>query len=739
VTSQEVTSDPIAVQTSDPVTPTITISVSPNTTICDGDNVTFSIDAQSNEGSTPSYVWVVNGTELSETNDTYATTSIVNNDKVEVKMTSSLGCVTQSDVVSNAIDMVVTDQVDPDVTIAIVGGVTNVCNGEQVDINVTGSSATSASSVFTWKVNGTAEGTTEQDFSSTTLKTGDLVTVETSNLTTCATQPTAESTPVSITVISPFTPNLSISEIKNDVCAGEAIEFSLTPLEVGSSPTYDWLVNGIPTGINKTSLKNTDVSLTNGDVVEAQVTVLETCVTGSQVAKSNSFVVKTSPLLTPTISMNVSSTEVCDNEPVIVSISSQKNEGISPSYVWKIDGVVASTSSTSTSLILSGAETKNITVELTSSEKCVVGNQPTVSSFPVSVIVNPIINPSVNIVPLVDAVCETASSYGLSAVNSDINASYKWYINGVLSSETSSQLNVQNPANGDYIEVISETSSCVNPSNPTASDNHSLVVIPLSAPTLLVEDDRVCEGEDVIMKAFYNLDLVNPTIVWKKDGSILPFTGTELILDEISKEEEGTYEVFIRDQDKFCAEDDDKFKITVLERPTIVIGGNDGKTILEEESATFEVSVINGTDYQWESIGGDVLSSESSYTVSPTVSSTYNVVAWNEETTCNNTSSASVIVVEQVKVSNVFTPNEDGVHDTWIIESIEDYPDARVQIFTRWGQKVYETYSNYADRPWDGKYEGTYSPVGVYYYIIELNSEIPILNEPIKGEVHILK
>lgn len=71
-----------------------------------------------------------------------------------------------------------------------------------------------------------------------------------------------------------------------------------------------------------------------------------------------------------------------------------------------------------------------------------------------------------------------------------------------------------------------------------------------------------------------------------------------------------------------------------------------------------------------------------------------------------------------VVLYNTFTPNSDGVNDTWAIKYIEYYPKCTVDIFNRWGAKVY-TSIGYG-KPWDGQSIGGPVPVGTYYYVINL-------------------
>ncbi|MDB5004874.1 MAG: Gliding motility-associated C-terminal protein [Mucilaginibacter sp.] len=81
-----------------------------------------------------------------------------------------------------------------------------------------------------------------------------------------------------------------------------------------------------------------------------------------------------------------------------------------------------------------------------------------------------------------------------------------------------------------------------------------------------------------------------------------------------------------------------------------------------------------------------------------------------------------VLTVEpqQLIVANAFTPNGDGVNDTWDIKNIAQYPNCTINIFTRYGEKVF--YSSGYITAWNGKHNGANLPVGAYYYIINLNN-----------------
>jgi gliding motility-associated-like protein len=72
----------------------------------------------------------------------------------------------------------------------------------------------------------------------------------------------------------------------------------------------------------------------------------------------------------------------------------------------------------------------------------------------------------------------------------------------------------------------------------------------------------------------------------------------------------------------------------------------------------------------------------------------------------------------------IFTPNGDGYNDTWEIQGVEFYPSIIVQIFNRWGQKVFSS-EGYAS-PWNGTYNNDPLPTGDYFFIIDLGDGNPI-------------
>ena len=85
---------------------------------------------------------------------------------------------------------------------------------------------------------------------------------------------------------------------------------------------------------------------------------------------------------------------------------------------------------------------------------------------------------------------------------------------------------------------------------------------------------------------------------------------------------------------------------------------------------------------------------------------------------CIETDQFRMTALNMIEPTNTFTPNGDGINDTWSIKYIEKYPESVVEVFNIQGNRVYKSPSKYL--PWDGKTkEGNVLPAGTYYYFID--------------------
>ena len=101
---------------------------------------------------------------------------------------------------------------------------------------------------------------------------------------------------------------------------------------------------------------------------------------------------------------------------------------------------------------------------------------------------------------------------------------------------------------------------------------------------------------------------------------------------------------------------------------------------------------------------------------------------------CPVVDQVKVVVLKAPRIPNTFSPNNDGINDLWEIKYLKQYPKAKVQVFTRTGQMVFESRNGYT-KPWNGTKDGKPLPMDTYYYIIEPESG----RAPVTGYVTIVK
>lgn len=166
-----------------------------------------------------------------------------------------------------------------------------------------------------------------------------------------------------------------------------------------------------------------------------------------------------------------------------------------------------------------------------------------------------------------------------------------------------------------------------------------------------------------------------------------------------------------------CVSDTANLSITVSPKPILDIG-TQNYTVLEGGKVTLTPSFVygNGLQYQW--LPATYLSSAVvlSPIAQPLADINYRLTVTSAQG-CATSDQVFVKVLKSPEVPNAFSPNGDGVHDTWNIKYLDSYAEATVEVFNRYGQLVYRS-KGYA-RPWDGTMNGKQLPIGTYYYIID--------------------
>ena len=163
--------------------------------------------------------------------------------------------------------------------------------------------------------------------------------------------------------------------------------------------------------------------------------------------------------------------------------------------------------------------------------------------------------------------------------------------------------------------------------------------------------------------------------------------------------------------------------ITVIPPPVISAGGN--KKIIQGQSVKLNATAkgINMT-YWW--TPATYLSDANSLTpvATPPTDITYTLHVSSGCFTV--TDSAYIKVYKKIVVPSMFSPNADGVNDIWVVTGLDAYPSSTLTVYNRNGQQLFTTIGGSTN--WDGTYNTKPLPEGVYYYIIDLRNNTPLLS-----------
>jgi gliding motility-associated-like protein len=103
--------------------------------------------------------------------------------------------------------------------------------------------------------------------------------------------------------------------------------------------------------------------------------------------------------------------------------------------------------------------------------------------------------------------------------------------------------------------------------------------------------------------------------------------------------------------------------------------------------------------------------------------------SWSNDTCVN--------FMNLINIPSAFSPNGDGVNDTWVIRNAEAYKNISIEIFNRWGEVVYTTKGYTVN--WDGTKNNKHVPDATYYYVIKLNYNLEGRKNIYSGTVTIIR
>ncbi|MBP6126796.1 MAG: T9SS type B sorting domain-containing protein [Flavobacterium sp.] len=170
----------------------------------------------------------------------------------------------------------------------------------------------------------------------------------------------------------------------------------------------------------------------------------------------------------------------------------------------------------------------------------------------------------------------------------------------------------------------------------------------------------------------------------------------------------GTYQVVVTNTVTNCEQSDTASVVSVYPATGLTAEVTDAFT----EDATITVTVNPlGTGNLIYSLDGGAWQESNIFT--GVQGGTHEVMVEDTEGCTNLT--IDVLVIDYPKY---FTPNGDGIHDTWNIEGL-DQPDAKIYIYDRYGKLLKQITPTATSQGWDGTYIGSVLPSTDYWFTIE--------------------
>ena len=241
------------------------------------------------------------------------------------------------------------------------------------------------------------------------------------------------------------------------------------------------------------------------------------------------------------------------------------------------------------------------------------------------------------------------------------------------------------------------------------------------------EDVTICAGSNLVLDAVpADVMLWEPSTYLSNTGVPNPVVSNirDTIVYTYTARETGS---------GFGCYDIDTVQVNVL--PTYGIEISQDTFALEGQSIQLQTYTEgNFVSYQWIPETGLDDANVADPVASILATTRYRLFATNDFG-CIESDSVLIQLVEDITVYNAFSPNGDFINEYFEIENADKFPDIVVQVFTRWGSRVFfsEGYSD--DKRWDGTFNGKEVPVGTYYYVIIPKPDAT----PITGNVTIIR
>ncbi len=292
--------------------------------------------------------------------------------------------------------------------------------------------------------------------------------------------------------------------------------------------------------------------------------------------------------------------------------------------------------------------------------------------------------------------------------------SYQWIANNYYkqfnSSDTIQTYIVQNPDT-----TQSTTDTIIVKTTVLGCTSFEKMIVTFTFPKI-IKERYMCHGDKETLSI--PNDFYYTSFKWW-DGDVVSKT----------KVVDSTARYSIKLYDDGCPPATSYFNVTIAPLPYAI--GRDTTVCTGFKSIQFNANKQSGVSYKWSTGDTTQISTILEKPISALTTDVYTVTITNSCIPPQTVSAEYKVTIQpcDIIIPNVFTPNNDGVNDVFIVKNIE-YLDWEVLIYNRWGRKVFEQkgYNN-SDKVWTG--EGCSE--GVYYYIVRYKKDVR------KGYIQLLR
>ena len=328
------------------------------------------------------------------------------------------------------------------------------------------------------------------------------------------------------------------------------------------------------------------------------------------------------------------------------------------------------------------------------------------------------------VVQIVDKPVTTATNNGPLCAGTTLQLTatggtkYLWsgVNNYTATTSTASLINVQLSNVGKYYVTVTDVNGCTN------NDSTMVYVNPKPVASTVFSSATICTGQSIQLKSTGN-DIYS----WSPANGL---SATNIPDPTASPAVTTLYIVTVTNQ--FACSDTASVNIVVNTSPSANAGPD--RTIIKGD---FIKIIGSATGESITTIWEPPTNIENTQILQPTVNPITDIDYILKVTSINGCGIAidtmHVFVYGGIFIPKAFSPNGDGINDTWRIPSLAAFPQFELSIFNRFGQLVFR--NEHSNISWNGMYNNSPAPAGAYVYLIDLKQPPGIL----KGTLLIIK